>query len=128
MANKMSEKKKSARQSEIAEPKARTSAKEPQSEKSAKAPAREERTTKPVRRDTKASSAPAKKPGGIRNSTLVRFIRDAYRELRYKVTWPTFVEARNMTLVVIALSTVIGLVLGLVDEGLFQLFRLIANK
>jgi preprotein translocase subunit SecE len=33
-----------------------------------------------------------------------------------------------MTLVVIALSTVVGVVLGLVDAGLFQLFRLITGK
>jgi preprotein translocase SecE subunit len=127
VANKMSEKKKSASQSETEEPKTRTSEKEL---KGAKASAREERQSKPVRRETKAAttSASTKKRGGFRNWRIVRFARESYHELRYKVTWPTFPEARNMTLVVIALSTVIGLVLGLVDAGLFQLFKLVTGK
>jgi len=119
VANKMSEKKKSASPSEQEEPKARASE---------RAAAREERQSKPVRRDTKLATASTKKPGGFRNSALVSFVRESYRELRYKVTWPTFPEARNMTLIVIALSTVVGLILGLVDAGLFQLFKLITGK
>ncbi|HEU5380913.1 MAG TPA: preprotein translocase subunit SecE [Ktedonobacteraceae bacterium] len=126
MANKMSEKKKSASQSEMEEPKARVSERET---KSAKASARVERSSRqPARRDTKAASVSAKKTGGFRNSKVVRFTRESYHELRYKVTWPTFLEARNMTITVVALSTVVGLVLGLVDAGLFQLFRLITGK
>ena len=116
MANKMSEKKKSASQSEMEQP------------KSAKAAGRSEQAKKPVRRDAKSTSASDKKPRGFRNWAPVRFAREAYRELRYKVTWPTFIEARNMTVVVIALSTVIGLILGLVDAGLFQIFRIVTGK
>jgi preprotein translocase SecE subunit len=89
---------------------------------------RDERQSKPVRRETKAAPASAKKPGGFANRPTVRFVREAYRELRYKVTWPTFLEARNMTIAVILLSLVVGLVLGLVDAGLFQLFQLITGK
>jgi len=48
--------------------------------------------------------------------------------LRYKVTWPTFVEARNMTIIVIVLSTIVGLILGLLDQGLLQAFKLITGK
>jgi preprotein translocase subunit SecE len=118
----MSEKKKSP--SEMEEPKARTSEREL---RKAKASIRDERQSRPARRDTKPA-APAKKAGGMRNSAIVSFVREAYRELRYKVTWPTFQEARNMTIVVIVLSTVIGLILGLTDFGLFQLFRLITGK
>jgi preprotein translocase SecE subunit len=116
----MSEKKKSASQSEIDEPKS--------AKASAKAPARREQVSKPARREVKSASASDKKPTGFRNWRAVRFAREAYRELRYKVTWPTFLEARNMTITVIALSTVIGLILGLVDAGLFQLFRLVTGK
>jgi len=58
----------------------------------------------------------------------VRFVREAYHELRYKVTWPTFQEARNMTLVVIALSAAIGILLGIVDVGLLKLFQLISSR
>lgn len=123
MANKMSEKKKSASESEIEEPKARASEKEP---KGAKAASRDVRRGGSAQREVK--STPAKKPGGFRNWRIVRFARESYRELRYKVTWPTFQEARNMTIVVIVLSTVIGVVLGVVDQGLFQLFRIVTGK
>src|SRR5215470_6027062 len=125
----MSEKKKSANQSEMEEPKARASERSERELKSAKASARDERQSKqPVRRDVKSTSAPAKKSGGLRNSRLVRFMRESYHELRYKVTWPTFPEARNMTMVVIGLSLAVGLVLGLFDSGLFKLFQLITGK
>jgi preprotein translocase subunit SecE len=118
----MSEKKKSASQSETEEPKAheRETAR-------AKATTRNARQSKPVRREAK-QVAPAKKTGGFRNWRSVRFVRESYHELRYKVTWPTFPEARNMTVIVIVLSTAIGLLLGLVDAGLFQLFKLITGK
>lgn len=121
----MSEKKKSASQSEMEEPKVRASEKEP---RSAKASSRVERPSKPARREVKPAPAPAKKAGGFRNWKSVRFVRESYRELRYKVTWPTFIEARNMTIVVIILSTAVGLLLGLVDLGLLHLFRLITGK
>lgn len=58
----------------------------------------------------------------------MRFVRESYRELRYKVTWPTLLEARNMTIAVLVLSLVVGLILGLVDAGLFQLFKLVTGK
>jgi len=125
----MSEKKKSASQGEMEESKAQASEKEL---KSARASAREERQSKPAnkpaKRDARASQASSKKSGGFRNWGPVRFSRDSYRELRYKVTWPTFVEARNMTIIVIVLSTIVGLILGLLDQGLLQAFKLITGK
>jgi preprotein translocase subunit SecE len=120
----MSEKKKSTSQSEMQEPEAHTHERETAR---AKATARTARQSKPVRREVK-QVAPAKKTGGFRNWRSVRFVRESYHELRYKVTWPTFPEARNMTVIVIVLSTAIGLLLGLVDAGLFQLFKLITGK
>jgi preprotein translocase SecE subunit len=57
----------------------------------------------------------------------VRFVREAYNELRYKVTWPTFPEARNMTFVVIALSAAIALLLWIADLGLTKLFFLFSS-
>jgi preprotein translocase subunit SecE len=128
----MSEKKKSsAGQSEMEESKARTSEKEPKSSRASareERAVREERQSKPVKRDARPSQAPARKAGGFRNWRLVRFVRESYRELRYKVTWPTFTEARNMTLVVIILSTIIGLILSLLDQGLLQAFKAITGK
>ncbi len=61
------------------------------------------------------------------NIRLVRFVYDAYYELRYKVTWPTVEEARNMTIAVILLSVSVGIILGVADAGLFQLFRLVTG-
>ena len=63
----------------------------------------------------------------LRNARAIKFVLEAYRELRYKVTWPTFQEARNMTIIVILLSAAVSLVLFLADIGLFRLFQLISG-
>lgn len=63
-----------------------------------------------------------------RTNAAGRFIYDAYYELRYKVTWPTLKEAKNMTMVVIALSAVIGGIIALADYGLHELFIFIVTK
>ncbi|GAC1620563.1 MAG: hypothetical protein NVS4B11_12820 [Ktedonobacteraceae bacterium] len=76
-----------------------------------------------ARRDTKEPSWLVR----FRNSRVGRFVFDSYYELRHKVTWPTFEEARNMTFIVIALSVVIGLALYAVDSGLYYLFLLISG-
>ena len=113
----------------MAEPKARAGERE-REQKSARATARERETreSKPVRRESKASARAQSSPSRFRNSRLVRFAREAYQELRYKVTWPTFQEAKNMTIAVVAISVAAGVLLGLADAGLFQLFRLITGK
>jgi preprotein translocase SecE subunit len=106
VANKMADKKKSTSQSIAAESSVRGSDKV---------------QTKSTKRDGKQSSSFWTR---FRNYRLVRFVREAYHELRYKVTWPTFQEARNMTFVVIALSAVIALLLGIADLALTKLFFL----
>ncbi len=129
MANKMADKKKNVSQSETAESKVRGDGKG--QSKSAKAVAREReerrevRESKPVKRESKQ---PSKFQANLRKNRVVRFVREAYQELRYKVTWPTFQEARNMTLVVIALSVAVGLLLGAADLGLLKLFQLIHGR
>ena len=116
----------------MAEPKTRTNEKGP----TVKATPREERKEQPkkeqtmqesrsVRRDTKGSSNMVQR---LRNGRVGRFVSEAYYELRHKVTWPTFQEARNMTVVVIVISVVIGAILGLVDYGLYSLFLLISGR
>ena len=57
----------------------------------------------------------------------VTFLLESYRELRYKVTWPTFHEARTMTIIVISLSAAVSAFLTLEDTGLLKLFRLITG-
>ena len=110
VANKMADKKKSASQSVAAESKVRGS---------------ENVQSKSTKRESKQSSTFWTR---FRNYRIVRFVREAYHELRYKVTWPTFQEARNMTLVVIAISVAIAILLGIADAALFYLFKLISGK
>jgi len=95
--------------------------------KSTKAPAAEARRR--PRPETKA--APRREPFWLsrwRNNAVGRFIYEAYYELRYKVTWPTLKEARNMTFVVLALSAVVGGIIALSDYGLHELFIFIVTK
>lgn len=128
MANKMADKKKNAGQGEVVPASARGEEKE--RSKSTRAVTRE-RDERKVRESKAARSSGSSKQSAtstrFRNNRIVRFVREAYYELRYKVTWPTFEEARNMTFVVIGLSAAVGLLLGLADLGLFQLFRLITG-
>jgi preprotein translocase SecE subunit len=138
VANKMADKKKNASQSatrsknQMAELKTRSDEKEPVKNVKAVARERDERKaqeSKTVRRDAKGSSTkgPAKWQVRLRTNRYIRFILDAYYELRHKVTWPTFNEARNMTIVVILLSAAIGLLLGAIDYGLQSLYVLLVH-
>ncbi len=134
MANKMADKKKNASQSQMAEPKARDG--EQEQGKSSKAVTRsqderKERERKTVDRaretNRRENKAPSAMVTSLRRYRAVRFLLESYYELRHKVTWPTFIEARNMTVVVILLSVVIGVILGLADLGLSQLYLLILH-
>jgi len=129
----MADKKKNTSRSQMAEPRPRTSEK---AAPTAKATPREERKEQPrkeqprqesksTRRDTKSSPNVLQR---FRNGRIGRFISEAYYELRHKVTWPTFIEARNMTFVVIVISVVIGAILGAVDYGLYNLFLAISGR
>ena len=79
----------------------------------------------PAKRDSRQDSSSLLKR--IRRIRWVSFVFEAYDELRHKVTWPTFQEARNMTIVVILLSAAVSAFLALADAGLLQLFRLISG-
>ncbi len=135
----MADKKKNASQSatrsknQMAELKTLNDEKEPIKNVKAVARERDERKaqeSKTVRRDAKGPSStkgPAKWQVRLRTNRYIRFILDAYYELRHKVTWPTFNEARNMTIVVILLSAAIGLLLGAIDYGLQSLYVLLVH-
>jgi preprotein translocase SecE subunit len=87
---------------------------------------RRERNARPsAKRETKQQSSGLWKR--IRRIRWVTFVLEAYDELRHKVTWPTFQEARNMTIVVILLSAAVSAFLALADLGLFKLFQLISG-
>jgi preprotein translocase subunit SecE len=66
-----------------------------------------------------ATRAPARTgpPEALMANPVTRFIVEAYLELR-KVTWPRPDEAWNMTLVVIAMSAFVAILLGVADLGL----------
>lgn len=124
----MAEKKKSASRGQMAET-TRSSAKET-SARGGKVIAQEGRkelskqSGKPAQRRDKGPSALSMR---IRNNRFGRFVLDAYYELRHKVTWPTFQQARNMTIAVIVLSVVVGMFLWGVDQGLFWLVFFISG-
>ena len=135
----MAEKKKSASRSQTAALKTRGSEKE-QPAKSTRVATREERKEPKVESKAKAEtrkveSRPAARRESnrglsslmarIRRNRIGRFILEAYYELRHKVTWPTFVQARNMTIAVIVISVIIGAIIAAADFGLYQLFLLI---
>jgi preprotein translocase SecE subunit len=140
VANKMADKKKNAsRSQQVAAVKTQVSDKEKEKEQPAKGvktasreererktqPKQDKQESKPVRRESKSSPTLLAR---MRNTRLGRFTLDAYYELRHKVTWPTWQEARNMTIVVIILSAVIGAILAGVDYGLYQLFSFISGR
>ena len=110
----------------MVEPKAKGVEPEKEQSKAAKAVARQrdERKEKSSRRETKSSSTIQ---SNLRKNAVIRFFLESYYELRHKVTWPTFEEARNMTIAVLALSVVIGIILGVADFGLLHLYQLIAK-
>ena len=83
-----------------------------------------ERDNLPAKGETKQPSSPWKR---LRNNRAVAFLLESYRELRYKVTWPTFQEARAMTIIVISFSAAVSAFLTLEDTGLFKLFQLITG-
>jgi len=135
VANKMAEKKKNAgpgpsRTQATDAAKARSEKEQPV--KSSKAVARDDRKEQVTKQESRSVRREARGLSSwetrFRNSRFGRFALDAYYELRHKVTWPTFEEARNMTFVVIVLSAVIGGLLSLADAGLQQLFLLISGK
>lgn len=80
-----------------------------------------------ARRKAKAESAKTRtKGGGIisgeRTEGIRRFIRETRAEIN-KVVWPDRETTRNLTLLVIALSVVLGILLGSLDFILFEIFE-----
>lgn len=59
-----------------------------------------------------------------RRARLVNFYRDTKSELK-KVTWPTKDQVIRLTAVVIALSLVVGILLGGIDFVFSSLYRLV---
>jgi preprotein translocase subunit SecE len=58
-----------------------------------------------------------------KQSAIRRYFNETAGELK-KVSWPTWSEARQLTILVIVVMVVIGLFLGLVDYGANNLLNL----
>jgi len=77
-----------------------------------------------------ASSRAAVRSAGIPEwamaNPLTRFIAESYLELR-KVTWPTAQQAWSMTLIVIAMSATVAIILSAADLGLGRFLTWVLN-
>ena len=116
---------------EMSRPKAQIDEKEQGKQGKAVVKERDERKTpesKVVRRENKnQSKGPPNWQVRLRSNRYFQFVLDAYYELRHKVTWPSFNEARNMTIAVILLSLAVGAILSLEDFGLQHLYVLLVH-
>jgi len=66
----------------------------------------------------------ADKDKGKKPNAFQSFFRETSGELR-KVSWPTWPEARQLTLLVLAVMVVMGAILGLTDLGARALLNVI---
>ena len=66
----------------------------------------------------------AEKEKSKKPNTIQSFFRETTGELR-KVSWPTWPEARQLTLLVLAVMIVMGIILGITDAGARGLLNLI---
>ena len=57
-------------------------------------------------------------------NAIQAFFRETFGELR-KVSWPTWPEVRQLTLIVLAVMVVMGVILGLTDGGASALLNLV---
>ncbi|MGN6214382.1 MULTISPECIES: preprotein translocase subunit SecE [Parafilimonas] len=53
------------------------------------------------------------------------YFRDSYKELTEKVTWPTWAQLQQSTLVVLGATIIIMAIIGLMDLGSNELLKLI---
>jgi preprotein translocase subunit SecE len=66
----------------------------------------------------------AEKDRGKKPNPIQLFFRETSGELR-KVSWPTWPEARQLTLLVLAVMVVMGAILGITDAGARALLNLL---
>jgi len=67
---------------------------------------------------------PASGEAGKRRPSLFQFFGEVISELK-KVTWPTKEETTRLTILVVAVSVTIGIILGVIDFGFTRLFDLL---
>jgi preprotein translocase subunit SecE len=55
---------------------------------------------------------------------VVAFVKDSFKEVQTKVSWPSFTELQSSTILVLVASLIFALVIGLVDMGFENALRL----
>jgi preprotein translocase SecE subunit len=75
---------------------------------------------------SRAPTRPAGIPEPLMANPITRFIAESYLELR-KVTWPTTQQAWSMTLIVIAMSATVAIILAAADFGLARFLTWVLN-
>jgi preprotein translocase subunit SecE len=73
----------------------------------------------PLQEKSQVAKASAKK-----ENVVIRYLKETRAELK-KVNWPSRQEATNLTLIVIAVTAFMALLLGLLDYIFAKLFELI---
>jgi preprotein translocase subunit SecE len=73
----------------------------------------------PLQEKSQVAKASAKK-----ENVVIKYLKETRAELK-KVNWPSRQEATNLTLIVIAVTTFMALLLGLIDYIFAKLFELI---
>ena len=66
----------------------------------------------------------AEKDRNKKTNAIQSFFRETSGELR-KVSWPTWPEARQLTLLVLAVMVVMGVILGITDAAAHGLLNLL---
>jgi preprotein translocase subunit SecE len=67
---------------------------------------------------------PVAKATTKKENVVIKYLKETRAELK-KVNWPSRQEATNLTLIVIAVTTFMALLLGLIDYIFAKLFELI---
>ena len=67
------------------------------------------------------------KPAVSKLATPVHFVQEVIAELK-KVTWPTRAETLKLTVVVIAISVIVGVFIGILDTTFLRITALIFGR
>jgi preprotein translocase subunit SecE len=58
---------------------------------------------------------------------VIQFIKESYQEMTHKVTWPTWGELQNSTVLVLVASAIISLVIFAMDKGATAILETLYN-
>ena len=67
---------------------------------------------------------PVAKATAKKENVVIKYLKETRAELK-KVNWPSRQEATNLTLIILAVTTFMALLLGLIDYIFAKLFELI---